>query len=118
MSRSVRVVLIAVSLVLALTVAAASGAARHPKKPLHRLRSSGALVAIPRGQPVQIAFAAALNAAAYEPSIANAITMAVDTHPAIRGFPIQIKLISAPCGDPPADVAAATSITANLQNVG
>jgi ABC-type branched-subunit amino acid transport system substrate-binding protein len=44
--------------------------------------------------------------------------MAVEAHPAIRGFPIQINLVDAPCGDPTADAAAAASIVANSQNVG
>jgi len=82
------------------------------------VKSNAALIAVARGRPVEIAFAAALNAPGYEPSIANAIQMAVEAHPAIRGFPIRINLVSAPCDDPAADVAAATSITVNLQNVG
>jgi len=120
MSRSLRVLLLAVPLLLALALATTSSAGRHPKKPkpVHRARSNATLVAVTRGQPVQIAFAAALNIPAYEPGIANAIRMAVQAHPAIRGFAIQVNLVSAPCGDPAADVAAATSITANLQNVG
>jgi ABC-type branched-subunit amino acid transport system substrate-binding protein len=117
MSRSLRVVLVVVPLVVALAVSSTAGAVRDPKKPVRRVRSDATLVAVPRGQPVQVAFAAALNAPEYEPSIANAVQMAVEAHPAIRGFPIQINLVSAACGDPAADVAAATSITANLQNV-
>ena len=118
MSRSPRVVLLTLPLVLALAATSPSWAGRDSKRPTHRVRSNTTLVAVPRGQPVQIAFAAALNAPANEPSIANAIRMAVDAHPAIRGFAIQINLVNAPCGDPTADVAAAMSITANLQNVG
>jgi ABC-type branched-subunit amino acid transport system substrate-binding protein len=118
MCRSLRVVLLAVPLVVALAATSTSGAARHPRKAVRWVRSNATLVAVQRGQPVQIAFAAALNASEYEPGIANAIRMAVQAHPVIRGFPIQINLVSAPCGDPAADVAAATSITANLQNVG
>jgi ABC-type branched-subunit amino acid transport system substrate-binding protein len=117
MSRSLRVVFVAVPLVVALAVSSTAGAVRHPRKPVRRVRSNATLVAVPRGQLVQVAFAAALNAPGYEPSIANAIEMAVEAHPAVRGFPIQINLVSASCGDPVADVAAATSITANLQNV-
>jgi ABC-type branched-subunit amino acid transport system substrate-binding protein len=77
-------------------------------------------VVVPRGQPVQIAFADDLtgSASGFGASLANAVQMAVDAHPAIRGFPIQINLVDAPCGDAAADVAAATSIVANGQNVG
>src|SRR5262245_21131673 len=77
-------------------------------------------VVVPRGQPVQIAFADDLtgSASGFATSLANAVAMAVDAHPAIRGFPIQINLVDAPCGDPTADLAAATSIVSNSQNVG
>src|SRR6266545_1233901 len=113
MSRFLRVL----PLVLALVVTSTSGAA-HPKKAGRRVKSDAALVAVARGRPVEIAFAAALNAPGYEPSIANAIQMAVEANPAVRCFPIRINLVSAPCGDPAADAAAAMSITLNLQNVG
>jgi hypothetical protein len=75
---------------------------------------------VPRGQPVQIAFADDLTgpASGFGASLANAVQMAVEAHPAVRGFPIQINLVDAPSGDPAADVAAATSIVANSQNVG
>jgi ABC-type branched-subunit amino acid transport system substrate-binding protein len=48
--------------------------------------------------------------------------MAVDAHPSVRGFPIQINTVNAPtCGNPPtaaaAATAAATTITDNVQNV-
>lgn len=48
--------------------------------------------------------------------------MAVDHHPTVRGFPIQINILNAPtCSDPPTAasyaVATAHRITANLQNV-
>lgn len=116
MSRSARLVLLAATLVGALAVTAAAGATRQPRRPVPHPTSSASLVVVPRGQPLQIAFAAALNLPDFEPGIANAIRMAVEAHPTVRGFPIQINVVSAPCGDPAADVAAATSITANLQN--
>jgi len=82
--------------------------------------SPAAQVVVPRGQPVQIAFADDLtgSVSGFATSLANAVAMAVDAHPAIRGFPIQINLVDAPCGDPAADLAAATSIVSNSQNVG
>ena len=81
--------------------------------------SDSARVIVPRGQPVEIAFADDLTGfgSSFAASLANAVEMAVEAHPAIRGFPIQISLFDAPCGDPAADAAAATSIVANRQNV-
>ena len=77
-------------------------------------------VVVPPGQPVQIAFAAdpGYNGAA---SLANAVQMAVSDHPAVAGFKVAINTINAPtCGNPnpvPPATAAASRITANLQNV-
>ena len=76
---------------------------------------------VSRLAPIQIAFADDLSgplASSFGISLANAVQIAVAAHPAIRGFPIQINLVDAPCGDPTADAAAATSIVANDQNVG
>ena len=77
-------------------------------------------VVVPRGQAIQITLAYNLTgfASSLSTGIANAVQMAVDAHPTIRGFPIHVNLVDAPCGDPPADVAAAHNIAANLQNVG
>jgi len=82
--------------------------------------SDASNVVVPRGQPVEVAFANDLSgfASNFGASFANAVQMAVDAHPAIRGFPIRINVVDAPCGDPAADVAAATSIVSNSQNVG
>lgn len=79
-----------------------------------------AQVRVPRGQQVQVAFADDLSGSAsgFGTSLADAVRMAVDAHPAIRGFPIQVNLVDAPCGDAVGDVAAASSIVANGQNVG
>jgi ABC-type branched-subunit amino acid transport system substrate-binding protein len=76
-------------------------------------------VVIERGEPVEIAFANDLSgfASSFGVSFANAVQMAVEAHPAIRGFPIRVNVVDAPCGDPGADVAAATAIVSNPQNV-
>jgi ABC-type branched-subunit amino acid transport system substrate-binding protein len=105
----VKRLLIAVALIAALAVPAAAAADT----------SHVTEVVVPRGQPVQIAFADDLTGAAsvFGASIAKAVQIAVEAQPAIRGFPIQINLVDAPCNDPTADVAAATSIVANSQNV-
>jgi len=77
-------------------------------------------VVVSRGQPVQIAFADDLTGplSGIGTSLANAVQMAVDAHPTIHGFPIRIDLVEAPCGDPAADLAAASSIVADPRNVG
>jgi ABC-type branched-subunit amino acid transport system substrate-binding protein len=83
--------------------------------------SQATQVVVPRGAPVQVAFADDLTgpiASTFGISFADAVQMAVEAHPAIRGFPIQINLVDAPCGEPTPDVAAALSIVANSQNVG
>ena len=76
-------------------------------------------VSVQRGQPVEIAFAVDQSgfAAGFAESLTNAVQMAVEAHPAIRGFPIQVNLVDAPCGDIAADLAAATSIVAHAENV-
>ena len=110
----------AIAAVLALTVVLPASANRVHKKHGHiRMTSNSTQVVVPRGQPVEVAFAADLTGltSGFAVSLGNAVKMAVDAHPAIRGFPIQINLVNAPCGDPTADLAAATSIVANTQNV-
>jgi ABC-type branched-subunit amino acid transport system substrate-binding protein len=109
---SLRVAFLAVALTPALT-ASTSSAAVHPRT------TDLTPVVVPHGQPVQIAFADSFTGftSGFAASLANAVRMAVEAHPAIRGFPIQINLVDAPCGDAAADVAAAKSIAANRQNV-
>jgi len=82
--------------------------------------SDSTQVVVPRGQAVEIAFADDLTgfASGFGVNLANVVQMAVSAQPSIRGFPIQINLVDTPCGDPTADVAAATTIVANTQNVG
>jgi ABC-type branched-subunit amino acid transport system substrate-binding protein len=97
-----------VGLMLAAAVTAGPAAATAPE------------VVVPRGQPVEVAFANDLTgfASSFGLSFANAVRMAVEAHPAIRGFPIQINTVDAPCGDAAADLAAARAIVANPQNAG
>ena len=111
----------AIAAVLALTLALpASGNRVHKKRAHISMTSNSTQVVVQRGQPVQIAFAADLTGltSSFAASLGNAVQMAVDAHPAIRGFPIQINLVDAPCGDATADLPAAASIVANAQNVG
>jgi ABC-type branched-subunit amino acid transport system substrate-binding protein len=74
---------------------------------------------VPQGQPVRIALAgdSTGSGASFAAGIANAVKMAVEAHPAVRGFPIQIVPVNAPCGDAAADVQAARTITADAQNL-
>lgn len=115
--RTIHVLASGFSLVAAcvgLLIASTSGAA------LAAGPSDSTQVVIQRGQPVQVAFADDLTGfgSGFAVSLANAFQMAVEAHPTIRGFPVQINLVDAPCGDTTADVAAAVSIVANSQNVG
>jgi ABC-type branched-subunit amino acid transport system substrate-binding protein len=113
-------VLAAIAALLALAVALPASANRAHKKHAHMRRTSSSTeVVVPRGQPVQVAFAADLTGltSSFAASLENAVQMAVEAHPAVRGFPIQIDVVNTPCGDATADLAAATSIVANAQNV-
>ncbi len=77
-------------------------------------------VVVTRGQPVQITLAADLTGfgAPFELSAQQAVQLAIVAHPSVHGFPIHLNVVNAPCGDTAGDVAAATSIVANTQNVG
>jgi ABC-type branched-subunit amino acid transport system substrate-binding protein len=78
-------------------------------------------VVVPRGQSLQIAFVND-SGSGFATSLANAVQRAVEAHPSLRGFPIEINPVNAQtCGDPATAgavaTAAASSVTANLQNV-
>jgi hypothetical protein len=102
--RSVRVAFLVMTVGLAPT--AASTAATHPrKKSVRPIISNVIQVVVARGQPIQIALANDPGSGSAA-SITNAVQMAVDHHPTVRGFPIQINIINAPtCGDPPTAAA-------------
>jgi ABC-type branched-subunit amino acid transport system substrate-binding protein len=107
-------------MLLALSLIAVAVVPTHAAAAVPADSSDATQVVVPRGQPVEIAFANDLtgNASSFSASLANAVNMAVEAHPAIRGFPIEISVVDAPCGDPAADAAAAMSIVAHPQNVG
>jgi hypothetical protein len=76
-------------------------------------------VVVPRGLPVQIAFAGSSDFPDFTQGFRNGIQMAIDQHPMIRGFPIQINESDPPCfsGDVAAEnVDAATAIVSNPEN--
>jgi hypothetical protein len=60
--------------------------------------SDSTQVVVPRERPVEVAFAVDLTgfASGLAPSLKNAVQMAVDAHPAVRGFPIQVNVVDAP----------------------
>src|SRR5437868_6882770 len=108
---------------LALVAAVGSTAAHHPRKKrtVHVVRSTASQVVVARGRPVEIAFVND-EGSGFATSLANAVQMAVDGQPSVRGFPIQINMVNvSTCGNPAnAGTAAAngaTTVTANLQNV-
>jgi hypothetical protein len=120
LSSGIRVVALTLA-VLAVTASAAGASTPRKKKVVPPLVSNTAHVVVPRGQPIQIAFASdsGFDGTA---SLTDAIRMAVANHPAVLGFPIRINTVNAPtCGSPPNTVSAAMTaaykITANLQNV-
>jgi Tol biopolymer transport system component/ABC-type branched-subunit amino acid transport system substrate-binding protein len=81
-------------------------------------------VVIAPGQPVQIAVALDDTGfgASFGPSAREAVQMAIDRRPSIRGFPIQLNAFNAPCdnGSPTslaANAATANAAAGNAQNV-
>ena len=76
-------------------------------------------VVVPHGSPVQIAVvldhSGILKTAGA--SARNAVQMAVEKHPRIKGFKVQLNDFDGPCGNPPPNAAAATAVVENPQNV-
>jgi ABC-type branched-subunit amino acid transport system substrate-binding protein len=89
--------------------------------------SPSAQVVVQRGQPVQLALVLDSTGVGQplEQGIHNAVQMAVEQHPSIRGFRVQINDYTGPCFDPAnptvdqrdANAAAANAVVANAQNV-
>ena len=81
--------------------------------------SASTSVTVPRGQPVQFAFTADTTQgtpfAEFTTSAENAIQMAVEQHPTIRGFPVQVNNVETLCGGGN-NTASATAIVGNMQN--
>jgi ABC-type branched-subunit amino acid transport system substrate-binding protein len=87
-------------------------------------RSAQGRVVIQHGQPVQIVVAVDDTGfgASFGPSAREAVQMAVERHPSIRGFAIQINAFDALCdGGSPASLAentaTANAVVGNLGNV-
>jgi ABC-type branched-subunit amino acid transport system substrate-binding protein len=108
-------------LVAALVLVLAAPAAARPKPRHAHLHSDAAHVVVTPGQPVQIVFTAAMtDLPQYSASIENAVRMAIEQHPRVRGFPIRLNVVETRCGQDPDvdadDAAAAQAIVANAQN--
>jgi ABC-type branched-subunit amino acid transport system substrate-binding protein len=84
--------------------------------------SQATQVVVPRGQPVQFAFTADTTQpefpvfAQFTTAAEDANQMAIEQHPAIRGFPLQVNDVETLCGDGADNTASATAIVSNAQN--
>ena len=111
---------IAVPLLLLSLVAAAALAGRSDARGVRRARAT-AVVVVPRGRPVHVVFVGSSDYPSYTKSFRNALEMAIEAHPTVRGFPIQVDEYDPPCfggSDPEAaNVAAATTIAVDTRNV-
>ena len=76
-------------------------------------------VVVPRGQAVEFAFTADTTQgepfSSFSISAENAIRMAIEQHPAIRGFPIQVNNVESLCLDGD-NTASANAIVSHTQN--
>ena len=83
------------------------------------VEAAGRQVVVPNGSPVQIAVVLdhSGSLAAAGASARNAIQMAVEEHPRINGFKVQLNDFDGPCGNPPPNAAVATEVVENPQNV-
>ena len=86
----------------------------------HLVEATNVRVVVPRGQPVEIAFVGASDFPTFTQDFRHAIQMAIEDHPTIRGFPVQINEFDPPCSSGPGsdaeNVAAADKVVANAQN--
>jgi ABC-type branched-subunit amino acid transport system substrate-binding protein len=101
------------AVVAVLAFAASAGAQTDPTAP-----TATSTVVVPRGQPVQFAFTADTTHdpifAQVTASAENAIRMAIEQHPTIRGFRVQVNDVETDCvGD---NTLSATEIVSNTQN--
>lgn len=104
----------AAAIVAAVLVSATSASAQ----PVATSSTTASTVVVPRGQPVQIAFTADTTEGPFfaelTASIEDAIQMAIEQHPMIRGFPVQVNDVESTCGGD--NTLSATAIVSNTQN--
>jgi hypothetical protein len=85
--------------------------------------TESAAVVVPKRQPVQIAIVLDTSepvASLFTEGIRNAIEMAVSEYPSVRGFPVQLNTLAAPCFPVDAvalNAAAAQAVVSNAQTV-
>jgi ABC-type branched-subunit amino acid transport system substrate-binding protein len=98
----------------AVLVSAASAGAQ----PVATSATATSTVVVPRGQPLQFAFTADTTEgplfADLTASAEDAIQMAIEQHPTIRGFPVQANNVETSCGGD--NTSSATAIVSNTQN--
>lgn len=109
-----RLTLLAAVIVAAALVSATSASAQT----VTTSPTTTSTVIVPRGQPVQIAFTADTThvpiIADVSASAEDAIQMAIEQHPTIRGFRVQVNDVETDCfGD---NTSSATTIVSNTQN--
>lgn len=102
---------LAVAAVLAFVASASA-------QPISTAPTATSTVVVPRGQPVQFAFTADTTHdplfAQITASAEQAIQMAIEQHPTIRGFRVQVNYVETDCaGD---NTLSATEIVSNTQN--
>jgi ABC-type branched-subunit amino acid transport system substrate-binding protein len=104
-----------IALTIVLPASAKNGHRKHHPR---RLASTATQVVVPRGHSLEVAYTPDLTGltSGFAASLGDSVQMAVESHPAVRGFPIQINTVNAPCGDATADLTAATSVVGHLQN--
>ena len=81
--------------------------------------ASGDQVVVHRGSPIEIAVVLDHSGILSDAGMSarKAVQMAVDKHPLIRGYGVQLNDYDGPCGNPPANAAAAAQVVANPRNV-
>jgi len=105
----------AAGLVLAAAVAvllAAGGAAGAPG-------AGTASVVVPRGESVRIVLTAATEFPDFSTAFENAARLAIEDHPTIRGFPVQLDVVQTTCfGDNAGTAAAIVADSRNAAVIG
>jgi ABC-type branched-subunit amino acid transport system substrate-binding protein len=102
--------LLMVTALICTALVASGGAAAGTS--IHMARSQ---VVVPHGKAVQLVVAVDDTGfgAFFGPSVREAVQMAIERHPKIRGFPIQVNAFNAPCDNGSAASLAAGAATAN-----
>lgn len=80
-----------------------------------RTATGPASVAVSRGEPVRIVLTAATEFPEFSTDFENAARLAIEAHPTIRGFPVQLDVVRTSCFGDNAGTAAA--IVADPRNV-